>query len=130
MKEGKKANSIINSTPDIEVIFDFNGIRQTPVKDGYRPQHLVNDTYLTTGIHHYYGLDFVAPNATAKGTITFLSPEAYPHCLWIGKKINIQEGERVVGYATVTKVFNSLLLLTQDEQSTQSRHNQGTVFSD
>ena len=49
-------------------------------------------------------------DGTAKGTITFVSPEAYPHCLWEGKKIPIQEGERVVGYATVLKVFNELLL--------------------
>lgn len=51
----------------------------------------------------------VPTNGIAKGTITFLSPEAYPHSLWIGKKIGIQEGARVVGYATITKIFNPLL---------------------
>ena len=29
----------------------------------------------------------------------------------IGKKINIQEGARVVGYATITKIFNPFLCL-------------------
>ena len=53
----------------------------------------------------------VPPNGTAKGTITFLSPEAYPHSLWIGKIINIQEGDRIVGYATIVKIFNPLLRL-------------------
>ena len=95
--------------PDVEVFFEFNGTRKTPAVDGYRPAHLVMDNYLTTGIHHYYEVDSVPPNGTAKGTITFISPEAYPNCLWIGKKINIQEGERIVGYATIIDIYNSIL---------------------
>lgn len=95
--------------PDVEVVFEFNNTRKTPAFDGYRPHHLVNDTYLTTGTHHYYDVDMLYPNSTAKGTIMFLSPEAYPHCLWIGKKISIQEGERIVGYATIIKIFNPIL---------------------
>lgn len=42
-------------------------------------------------------------------SITFVTPKEYPHCLWEGKNINIQEGNRVVGYAVVTKIFNDLL---------------------
>ena len=45
-----------------------------------------------------------------KTIITFISPEAHPHCLWVGKKINIQEGTKIVGYATVLKVLNPDLL--------------------
>ena len=103
--------TIFEQSPDVEVIFEFNGSRKYPARDGYRPHHLVNDVYLTTGVHHFYGVDSVPPDGIAKGTITFLSPEAYPHCLWIGKKINIQEGARIVGYATITKIFNPLLCL-------------------
>lgn len=77
----------MNRSPDVEVIFEFNGTRKNPANDGYRPTHLVMDDYLTTGIHHYYGVESVPPNGTAKGTITFLSPESYPHCLWIGKRL-------------------------------------------
>ena len=65
--------------------------------------------YLTTGIHHYYRVKSVPPNGSAKGTITFISPDAYPHSLWLGKRIEIQEGNRVVGYATIIKIFNPLL---------------------
>ena len=101
----------MNRTPDVEVVFEFNGTRKNPATDGYRPAHLITDNYLTTGIHHYYQVNAVSPNGTAKGTITFLSPEVYPHCLWVGKKINIQEGARIVGYATITKIFHPLLRL-------------------
>ena len=103
--------SVMDRAPDVEVIFEFNDTRLNPAADGYRPAHLITDDYLTTGIHHYYKMNSVPPNGTAKGTITFLTPEAYPHCLWIGKRINIQEGDCVVGYATITKIFNPLLCL-------------------
>lgn len=103
--------NVMERSPDVEAIFEFNGTRKKPANDGYRPAHLVTDTYLTTGIHHYYGVESVAPNETAKGTITFLSPESYPHCLWIGKKIRMQEGGRIVGYATITGIYNPLLRL-------------------
>ena len=99
----------MNDTPDIEVIFEFVGTRKNPIYDGYRPNHLITDNYLTSGTHHYYDVDKIPPNGIAKGTITFITPEAYPNCLWIGKKINIQEGERIVGYATITRIYNSLL---------------------
>ena len=95
--------------PDVEVIFEFIGTRTHPCLDGYRPQHLVKDDYLTSGVHHYYDTNRVLPNGTSKGTITFITPEAYPACLWVGKRINIQEGSRIIGYATVTRIFNRTL---------------------
>ena len=52
----KEAN-IMNQLPDVEVIFEFNGTRKSPANDGYRPAHLITDNYLTTGIHHYYGVE-------------------------------------------------------------------------
>lgn len=95
--------------PDIEVLFEFNNARNFPAKDGYRPAHLIVKDYLTSGVHHYHSIDAVPPGGAAKGTITFLTPEAYPHCLWVGKRIKIQEGSRVVGYATVLKIYNPIL---------------------
>ena len=71
---------------------------------------MIMDNYLTTGVHHYYEVQTVPSDGTAKGTITFISPEAYPRCLWIGKKLNIQEGAKIVGYATILKVLNPDLL--------------------
>lgn len=100
---------IYDRPPDVETIFRFIGARTRPYADGYRPAHRVTDDYLTTGVHHYNGTKLVLPDGTAEGTITFLTPEAYPHCLWTGKTITVQEGDRIVGYATITKVLNPLL---------------------
>jgi elongation factor Tu len=93
--------------PDIEAAITCK--RQTPFFNGYRPTHLVTDDYLTTGVHHYYEVEYIQNGETAIGTITFISPEAYPNCLWVGKVLRIQEGCKIVGYATVTKIFNEVL---------------------
>ena len=49
------------------------------------------------------------PDGTARGTITFLIPEQYPGTMWVGRTIDICEGERVVGTATVEKVLNPVM---------------------
>ncbi|UKS27364.1 hypothetical protein LOZ80_39045 [Paenibacillus sp. HWE-109] len=99
---------------DVEAIITFleskDGGRSRNVFNGYRPNHLIKDDYLTTGVHHYYDMEEVVLGKSVYGTITFISPEAYPHCLWVGKIINIQEGSRIVGYAEITKIFNDLLI--------------------
>ena len=107
---------IFNRLPDVEAIFRFSGTRSRPYADGYRPAHRVTDNYLTTGVHHYNYTKFVPSDGTATGTITFLTPEAYPHCLWEGKTIAIHEGDHIVGYATITKVLNPLLLCNNIDQ--------------
>ena len=101
--------NIFDRSPDVEVVFEFTGAKAKPTYNGYRPAHLVKDDYLTTGIHNYYGVECVVPNTKIKGTITFITPEAYPNCLWVGKEIDIQEGSIVVGKATVVKVLNKTL---------------------
>ena len=101
--------SIQDKRPDVEVVFHFNGVKQSPMISGYRPARRVTEDYLTTGAHHYVDKRVVYPNDTVQGTIAFLSPEAYPHSLWAGKRIVMQEGEKVIGYAVVTRVLNPVL---------------------
>lgn len=98
---------------DIEAMFEFEGWRKGKIFKGYRPSHLIKEGYLTTGVHDYYGLD---DNFGEKiiGTITFISPEKYPKCLWRGKKIAMYEGSKLVGYATVTKIFNPILSASEN----------------
>ena len=98
-------------TPDVEAEITFlaEGGRQTPAHSGYRPAHKVRDDYLTTGVHQYVGCSEVFPGQTVRGTITFITPEVYPHCLLVGQIIDIQEGSRVVGHARITRIMNALL---------------------
>jgi translation elongation factor EF-Tu-like GTPase len=101
-------------TPDVEAEITLlaEGGRQTAAHSGYRPAHKVRDDYLTTGVHHYIGCDQVLPGQTVHGTITFITPEFYPNCLWVGRVIDIQEGGRVVGSARITRILNALLETT------------------
>lgn len=102
--------------PDVEVIFKFNGARKGPAYSGYRPAHLIKDDYLTTVVHNYIKPSIALPTSEVFGTIKFITPEVYPHCLWIGKIINIQEGEKIVGSAKIIKILNPLLELENKEK--------------
>lgn len=105
--------NVLNRQPDVEAEITLlptaDGGRKMAAFSGYRPHHKVRDDYLTSGVHHYIGCDEVSPGQTVQGTITFLMPEAYPDCLWLGREIDIQEGGRVIGRARITRILNSLL---------------------
>ena len=92
---------------DVEALFRFIDFRKNNVYQGYRPAHMVKEGYLTTGVHSYYNLDNDLNEL--RGTITFISPEDYPACLWIGKEIEMYEGSKLIGYATILKIFNPIL---------------------
>ena len=94
--------------PDVEAIFDFRECKERNLYEGYRPAHLIYKNCLTTGIHNYYNLEACSVKEL-KGTITFLSPEDYPASLWIGKRIPMFEGKKLVGYAIITNIFNPIL---------------------
>ncbi len=89
---------------DVEAVFYFNDKRK--ILDGYRPAHLICENYLTTGLHHYYNLD--NSNEEINGTIEFISPEAYPNSLWIGKNIDMYEGSKKIGYAEIVNIYNPI----------------------
>jgi translation elongation factor EF-Tu-like GTPase len=99
--------------PDVEaevtLLSAEEGGRHKSVSSGYRPQHVVREDYFTTGVHEYLDCDEVLPGQTAQAKIKFITPEAYPHCLWVGRVIQLQEGNRIVGSAKIVKIFNPLL---------------------
>src|ERR1044071_1842613 len=94
---------------EITLFATEQGGRQSPALSGYRPAHKVRDDYLTTGIHTYFDCDQVLPGQTVRGSITFITPEVYSHCLWVGREVDVQEGSRVVGRARITKIRNPVL---------------------
>ena len=68
------------------VTFQFkteDGGRYSPINSGYRPNHLVRENYLTSGVH-YYDREKVLPGELVIGTRTFITPEACPNCFWEG----------------------------------------------
>jgi hypothetical protein len=63
----------------------------------------------TSGVHHYLGSPTLSPGESVVATITFMTPEEYPHSLDAGDVIEISEGSRVVGRARILRVLNPLL---------------------
>ena len=92
---------------DVEAMFRFTGDRKNNIYEGYRPAHMIQEGYLTTGVHHYYNIEDSADEI--KGMITFISPEDYPNCLWVGKEIEMYEGSKMIGYAIIIQIFNPML---------------------
>ena len=99
--------------PDVEAEVTFlspeAGGKANAVRSGYCPNHQVLENYLTSGRHEYLDKDEVWAGETATARIWFITPEAYPECLWIGREVRVQEDSRLVGYAKITKIFNKLL---------------------
>jgi hypothetical protein len=99
--------------PDVEAEFTLRssdaGGRETPAISGYRPQHRLLPGHLSSGTHEYANGNSVQPGGTTTGTITFITPEAYPRCLDEHDILEISEGSRVVGRARILAVSNPVL---------------------
>jgi len=104
---------ISQRSPDIEAEVWFlpteGGGKTKPALSGYRPQHLIMENYQTSGEHQYINKEQVNPGEKAIANIWFISPEAYPKSLWIGREIEVREGSWIVGCAKVTRIFNPIL---------------------
>ena len=92
--------------PDLRA--SITSTRDTPMYSGCRPTHLIVN-YLTTGVHEYFNTGILKNGETAEGTITFLSPEHYPHSLKAGMRLVLQEGSHIIGYAEILEIYNELL---------------------
>lgn len=104
----------MNVEPDIRALVTLrptaDGGRRAPAYSGYRPIHKVEEGVNAEGLHTYLDDGFILPGASSPTLITFLAPEHYPNCLWVGKALTVQEGSRVIGHAEVLEIYNDLLL--------------------
>ena len=99
---------------DIKAQITLNGTRERPLYSGCRPVHRLSlkdgKEYLTTGVHQYLGQEYLHPNESLVGTISFITPEAYPHCFSVGDMIPVLDGPvRVIGEAKVLEIYNEIL---------------------
>jgi hypothetical protein len=79
------------------------------VISGYRPTYRIRDDYSTSTHHEFLGCDSVSTGEIARAEVWFLSPEAYPKSLWIDRCVEVTEGVRVVGSATILQILNRTL---------------------
>lgn len=89
------------------------------VSSGYHPHYDVREDYWTSVQHQFLDVDHVTTGGTAMAHVVFIMPEAYPHSLWPGRKLNVREGDRIVGEAMIIEVFNPVLLAGPRTVSTE-----------
>lgn len=94
---------------DVEAIIENCRESKQPWGNAYRPAHLIHKNYLTTGEHYYPDKQWLKYGEKTIGYIRFLTPEVYPKCIWINKKIPFYEGDKITGYAIITKIYNNIL---------------------
>ena len=93
--------------PDAKVIFRLT--RDRPVQSGYRPAYDIRADYWTSTFHEFLDTDEVATGTEAPAHVWFLTPEVYPHTLWVGRVLTAAEGSKPVATATILEIFNRLL---------------------
>ena len=113
MTEKKGTRNNPDWDPDALVEFALlpagEGGKTLGVSNGYRPQYLINDDYLTSTDHFFIDSDRVKLGHSCNAFVRFITPEAYPHTLSVGRRIKVQEGSRLVGHATVIEIYNDEL---------------------
>jgi len=111
----KKRDPMEYEHDDVEAIFELNFAGKWHVLDEYSQEYLIDDQK-TFGLNQYHDVMTIAPNETAKGTIRFGHPNYPAGCLWVGKKIAMLKREKIIGYATITKIFNPVLSIQENDQ--------------
>lgn len=92
---------------DIKAKLEDLGVRHTPIFSGIRPAIQIKDDYMTTSIVEFEGQ--MEYGKLKDVVVMFISPEYYANSLWIGKKMEVYEGAKVIGYLTVTEIVNAVL---------------------
>ena len=100
--------------PDAEVLFEltastFEG-RPKQILSGYRPVYGIRPDYWTSTHHEFLESGGLVTGQAGRANVWFVTPEAYPNSLWVGRVLQVAEGSRVVGSARIVKVFNAALV--------------------
>ncbi|GAB3361657.1 hypothetical protein GCM10027430_35630 [Lysobacter tyrosinilyticus] len=109
----------MNRDPDAQVVLRLTstqtGGKSRSVTSGYRPNYAIRSDYLTSVHHELIDLYEIAPGGQGIANVWFITPEIYPHSLWEGREIQVSEGSRAIGSATILAVFNPMLRRHREE---------------
>jgi translation elongation factor EF-Tu-like GTPase len=98
---------------DIEVEISFlsteEGGRRGFASSKYCPQYVIGEGLVTGGAHQFIDVERVYPGESALALVWFLSYESIPSTLWVGRKLRVQEADKLVAHAEVTKILNESL---------------------
>jgi translation elongation factor EF-Tu-like GTPase len=94
---------------DIEAVITFlpaeHGGRHQPAFDNYRPQFYYAG-HDWDAAHEYPDVSQVNPGDTVRAFLCFLSPDEHFGKIRPGMAFLIREGQKVVGYGSVTQILD------------------------
>jgi len=100
-------------SPDARVTFELTASAEgggpRRVLSGYRPAYDVRADYWTSVSHEFANTEGARTGERVEADVWFITPEVYPGTLWPGRVLRVAEGSRIVGTATVERVFNPVL---------------------
>ena len=114
-QQKQNGNTFVNkNATEYDIKAEVINLRKSgnPFANNYRPMFKISNKqpYLTTGQISFKDENFMLTvNEKTEAYISFLSPEVYPHTLWVGKVVQFFEGENLTGEAKVLEIHNKLL---------------------
>lgn len=103
----------IQRSPDALVTFKLTAesVSGGPkmVLSGYRPTYDIREDYWTSVIHEFLNAERIVTGETAAANVVFITPEVYPHSLWVGHKLVVREGSRIIGESTINEIYSPIL---------------------
>lgn len=79
------------------------------VRSGYRPAYGIRSDYWSSAHHEFVGAGTAMTDEECEAEVWLLTPEAYPHTLWVGRIVEVAEGPLIVGTGEVLQILNSVL---------------------
>jgi hypothetical protein len=84
------------------------------VISGYRPTYKIRPDYLTSTHHEFLDCENVSTGQTACAEVWFLSPQAYPKSLWVGREVDVTEASCLIGMARILEIRNGILVGSEE----------------
>jgi hypothetical protein len=102
--------------PDLLVNFALTALRNDGlskrVMSGYRPIYKVRSDYWSSAHHEFVDGNGVETGGNCQAEVWLLTPQAYPQAFWVGRRVEVAEGTRIVGLVEVLQILNPTLKLS------------------
>lgn len=107
--EKNKHKPIDLSKPDIVALVTNQRVSKNAFGNNYRGCCAIQEDYMTSSIFQTLDGEFIEYEKPSHTYINFLSPEVYPYTLWVGRELELYEGERLVGIMVIEEIKNKIL---------------------
>ncbi len=108
-RNARKNTPIDLNKPDAAAVVTNLRSSQAPFGKNYRGCCAIKEGYRTSVCFQTMDGCEMLHEQPHRCHVNFLTPEAYPYTLWVGRKLELYEGERLVGTMEILEIRNPLL---------------------